>query len=439
MAEAAPLRLLRQEAHALLSRLGRIRPFALNETMVPAAAPSSAAQAAIEAYLATGRRDLRQRVRDFITWLDGPGQAQPAVIAQRRFTFLRMRFNVVLSQFDLFADVLTQRSEHDTGVWLAGLDVAAEDALALPGGFYQTPPLVCYIDRGPGAAIRRARTRLPGGGENPVAVIRVPRERMIGSGIAASLVHEVGHQAAELLGLVKSLRQVLQGLQRAPGSHQQAWRLWERWISEIVADLWAVGRVGIAAPLGLMAVVSLPTAFVFRLSWNDPHPMPWIRVKLSCAMGDALYPDAQWARLAALWESLYPTVDLDAGHRALLGMLEQSMPAFVGLLVNHRPLSLRGASLRETLAAADRAPAALARRLTGLALSDLTTLSPTLAFAVLGQSRVSGTWAAGAEGEIIARLLRLWALGGAFSPARRCGHLVSASRPTAPRALALAT
>ncbi len=47
-----------------------------------------------------------------------------------------------------------------------------------------------------GAAIRRARTRLPGGGDNPVAIIRVPRERMVGSGIASSLVHEVGHQAA---------------------------------------------------------------------------------------------------------------------------------------------------------------------------------------------------------------------------------------------------
>ena len=37
---------------------------------------------------------------------------------------------------------------------------------------------------------------------NPVAIIRVPRERMVGHGIASSLVHEVGHQGAALLGLV---------------------------------------------------------------------------------------------------------------------------------------------------------------------------------------------------------------------------------------------
>ncbi len=59
------------------------------------------------------------------------------------------------------------------------------------------------------AAIRRARTRLPGGGKNPVAIIRIPRERMVSSGIASSLVHEVGHQGAALLGLFDSVRAAL--------------------------------------------------------------------------------------------------------------------------------------------------------------------------------------------------------------------------------------
>ncbi len=62
----------------------------------------------------------------------------------------------------------------------------------------------------PAPAIRRARTRLPGGGDNPVAIIRLPRERMVGSGIASSLIHEVGHQGAALLDLVNSLRPLLQ-------------------------------------------------------------------------------------------------------------------------------------------------------------------------------------------------------------------------------------
>jgi hypothetical protein len=96
--------------------------------MVPAAAISLPAQAAIEDYLATGRRELREQVHAFLDWLHSPaGERTTPAEAQRRFTLLRLRFNAVLSQFDIFADVLTQRSEHDTGVWLSGLDVVAAD------------------------------------------------------------------------------------------------------------------------------------------------------------------------------------------------------------------------------------------------------------------------------------------------------------------------
>ena len=89
-------------------------------------------------------------------------------------------------------------------------------------------------------------------------------------------------------------------------------------------------------------MVSLPRPFVFRLNVDDPHPVPWIRVKLSCAMGNALYPHPQWARFAELWESLYPAEGLDPERRRLLAQLQESMPGFVALLVNHRPKALRG-------------------------------------------------------------------------------------------------
>ena len=105
--------------------------------------------------------------------------------------------NALLTQFDIFADVLTQRSEHDTGIRLAGLDALAADALRLPlpGFLYQPPPAVISLERGFSAAIRRAYTMLPGGVSSPVSVIRIPRERMGGSGcgIASSVLHESAH------------------------------------------------------------------------------------------------------------------------------------------------------------------------------------------------------------------------------------------------------
>jgi hypothetical protein len=345
---------------------------------------------------------------------------------------LRLRFNVVLTQFDLFSDVITQRSENATGVWLGGLDVVSADALELPG-YYQAPPIICYLDRDIGAAIRRARTRLPGGGENPVAIVRVPRERMVGAGVASSLVHEVGHQAAALLDLVNSLRPVLKALQRGSAASRKPWELWERWISEVVADFWSVARVGIVSTIGLMGVVSLPKPFVFRLNVDDPHPMPWLRVKLSAAIGEALYPHPQWRRLSALWETYYPPVGLPARTQDVLVQLLESMPAFVALLVNHRPKALRGRSLMEVKDITPRQPARLAAlyRQWGSNPSDMYRASPVLVFAVIGQARADGNISPEDESALLSKLLTYWALRATVNMSELCAAAPAARKAAA--------
>lgn len=419
-------RLLDDETRALLTRLERVKPFVLYETMVPAAAPPLGALTAIERLMMRSRQQLRGLAHEFLHWLHGPeARCMPASEAQRRYAFLRLRFNDTLTQFDVFADVITQRSEHDNGVWLAGLDDVAADALTLPGDYFTPPPLVCYLERGHGAAIRRARTRLPGGGTVNVGIVQVPRERMVGSGIASSLVHEVGHQASALLGLVPSLRPILKGLQRGGGPEAIVWSFWERWVSEIVADLWAVAKVGVAGTLGLMGVVSLPRPFVFRVSLDDPHPVPWIRVKLSAAMGDALYPDPQWRALAAVWDVLYPTAGLSEGRIALLAALERGMPAFISVLLNHRPRLLRGRSLREVLADPERQPQRLRGYFDAWGGSRLALQSapPSLVFAVLGQARADGRLSPEQESRMVADLLRDWAMRSALDTSAICAAL----------------
>ena len=380
--------------------------------MVPAAGLFPNTQSAIERSLFQGRQELRELTHWFIRWLSGPGRHSTAGQAQRRFAVVKLRFQAVLNEFNIFSDAITQRSEHDNGPWISGLDVVAADALALPGLYYDLPPVICYLDRGPGASIRRARTRLPGGYRNPVAIIRVPRERMVGSGIAASLVHEVGHQAAALLDLVPSLRPVLQGLQRGGAADRDLWAIWERWIAEIVADLWSMARVGIAATLGLIGVVSLPRPFVFRIDLDDPHPTPWLRVKLSTAMGQALYPHPQWARLAALWEELYPPTGLGDTQLTLLRRLQAQIPALVALLANHRPARLRGHSLPEVMRTGTRRPEHLAMLFTAWSADPaaMYRAEPTIVFAVIGQARADQRLSPEDESTLIGRLLTFWAL-----------------------------
>jgi hypothetical protein len=417
------IRFLEEEARALLTRLDRVRPFAVHETMVPAAALFPTAQSAIDGFLIEGRRALRGQVLGYLGWLRGPGRWASPAEQQRRFTLIRLRFNDVLSQFDLFTEVVTQRSEHATGVWLSGLDVLAADALSLPRSVLEVPPVVCYLARGPGAAIRRARTRLPGNSSNPVAIIRVPRERMIGHGIASSLVHEVGHQAAALLDLVPGVREDVRWAQRyLPPQARRTWACFDQWTSEIVADLWSVARLGISSTLGLMGVVSLPRWFVFRPSGADPHPVPYVRVRLSCAIGDELYPHPQWAATWRLWRSLYPLAELPPAHRQATAGLVAAAPGFARLLLDHRPSVLHGRSLREELHLPDRRAGPLLARFAewqrrpGL----LTSVPPTLAFAIVGQARAAGRLAPEAESRLLGDLLTHWAVRSSLDVSALC-------------------
>jgi hypothetical protein len=92
--------------------------------------------------------------------------------------------------------------------------------------------------------------------------------------------------------------------------------------------------------------------------------------------------------------------------------LVATIPAFVGVLLEHRPASLRGRSLLEVLRLPDRMPEQL------LALyqswqTDPTALrrtAPSLAFAVAGQARAKGLLTPEGEDRLLGRLIAFWAL-----------------------------
>ncbi|HEU5473658.1 MAG TPA: hypothetical protein VFV67_23675 [Actinophytocola sp.] len=409
-----PSDFLAAETRALLVRVEALKPFVLQETMLPAAVLLPGALIGVEKLLLRERAKLRRLGRAFLSWLAGPGRAAPATEAQRRFTTLRLRLNEHLAQLDLFSDAITQRSESAVGTWLSGMDVAAGDALRLNDGIAsEAVPIICYLDRGPGAAIRRARTRLPGEATNPVAIIRIPRERMVGHGIASSLFHEVGHQGAALLDLVPALRaELLDRAGSAPVSERLPWRCWATWISEITADFWSVAKLGIGSTLGLMGVVSLPRPFVFRFTLDDPHPFPWIRVMVSATIGDTLYPSPQWSQLRRLWLRLYPLSGAEPEVAEVIGHLAPTIPALARLLAGHTPAGLRGTTLADALAHPSRHPEPL-RRLFGACVTrpDLTAdVRPALRFAVLGQARWDGRLTARQESRAVSRMLTGWAM-----------------------------
>ncbi|NUN12984.1 MAG: hypothetical protein HUU55_05045 [Myxococcales bacterium] len=412
----AARRLLLGEILGLRERLLQLRPFSLQMPMVSAARISQESQMAIDSHLACSKTELLRDLTRYQGWFEGEvGRMVCPSEAQRKLNFLRLKFQALLSELDIFADVVSQRSEHDFGVWVAGLDALAEDGLRVDNAPYVPPPLVTYLDRGQGAAIRRVRTRLPGGKHNPVAVIRVPRERMVGMGIGSSLIHEVGHQAIALLGVLPELENVLEtmGRSRLPGS--KVYEVWKRWLSEILADFWSVSKLGIASTLGLMSVLSLPMPLMFLAGKEDPHPFPWIRGHVSIAMGKVMFPDPQWDMLGKIWWGLYPPSGQSSAVKQRLLPLLQTVDTLAAVIAGHRPKSFGGKTLREALNPSERSPVKLRRwaLLWKKGTKVPCTTSPTGWVAMLGQARWDGVLSVGEEAKILRGLLTCWATRGA--------------------------
>jgi hypothetical protein len=415
MTSVYPFDYLINESYSLLARLGQVKPFSMTMPMVRAASVSDRALKEITALLEKGKAELRQNVHRFIRITQAAKRASNQTeidmdAFQSGFTILKLRFNNILGDLDIFAAVLTQRAEYDVGIWTSALDVLAKDGLKVVDELATTPPLIVFLDRSHGAAIRRARTRLPGGGLNPVGVIQIPRERMIGSGIASSLIHEVGHQAAALLNLVPTLKLKLKNKLKTT-NNPIAWQCFERWISEIVADVWSMGHLGTTATLGLMGVVTLPDYFQFRLDLRDPHPAPFVRVLLSCAFGRRLFPHPQWDRLETLWRTFYPGKGLSKRVTRTLEAIEQEIPTFVELVINHTTKEMRGKRLLTLLPVSERQPARLQElfRAWRQKQQSLYELPPALVFAIMGQAKSDLRITAADENNILTRVMRYWA------------------------------
>lgn len=294
---------------------------------------------------------------------------------------------------------------------MSGLDALAYDGLRTTVPLYAPPPLIVYMDRGVGGAIRRAFTRLPDGARNTVALVRLPRERLCGNGFA-SLMHEVGHQGNALLKLPSAFASVLHDAGCRGVLRPTIARWWASKLSEALADLWACAKLGATGTLGLFAVMGRSSRLTFQDDPNDPHPMPWIRAKLSIAFGARAMPHPIWRELDKLWTTLYPQHRAPADARLLLASIAPSIRVVADLLATTRVSSLHWRTLPEALGASNVSPSTLLPDLSILAMHDVKGylgLSPCVALAAIGLSRYRGVLNPASEERTLRTLLEKWA------------------------------
>jgi hypothetical protein len=109
---------------------------------------------------------------------------------------------------------------------------------------------------------------------------------------------------------------------------------------------------------------------------------------------------------------------------SLLGGLMRT-PAFVALMVEHRPKALRGRSIREIFETTERQPARL-EALHHEWLCDPSLMyraQPMLVFAVIGQARSNGWLTPEDESTLVAKLLTYWALRATINTSELCAGI----------------
>ena len=295
--------------------------------------------------------------------------------------------------FDTYMDVLTQRNTPELGPMLAGCDVLAWDAINKnhPALAVVEPPLV-YCDRGFGASVLREGVPLPDGTPNPMPLIQIPYSRLKEKQNLTSVLHEAGHEAMVRLGMVSTMPRAFRYSLTKAGAPDPIKDLFAIWTSEIGPDFWTFCASGIAQAGTIKEIIALQPGHVFRISWTDPHPSPYLRVLLSFELCRQVWGRGDWDEWERNWIELYPLDEAPTGAQKLLKKAMTYLPVISRTLLNTKFRVLNGKAIPDLFDLSILAPAELLRiaRTANSGALDLKGLSPCAQLAVFRTIRDKG-------------------------------------------------
>jgi hypothetical protein len=295
--------------------------------------------------------------------------------------------------FDTYADVLTQRHPAELGQLLAGCDVLAWDALNRDHpALAVIQPAIVYCDRGFGASVAREGIPTPGQGRNPLPLIQIPYSRLKEKYNLTSVLHEAGHEAIKRLQLDTELPAVIHSRLTRAGAPTSVVGRFAMWMSEIGPDFWAFCAAGHAQAAGIKEILALPPAYVFRTSPWDPHPMPYLRARLSFEWCRQVWGQGIWDEWDRSWQALYPLSAASEPSRELARAAATYLPVVSEALLTYRFSALNGRRIPDLFDLSSLAPARIDRVASTASTGklDLRSLSPSAQLAVFRTIRDQG-------------------------------------------------
>jgi hypothetical protein len=293
-----------------------LRPFADGEFGTGAAAPSRAHVRAVNQLFAALRTDLlRRSARVDQHTRAAVARPDPALLrhllADKDAAQERVRF--IERVWDFYFELFGQRQSR-FAPWLLACDRIALDCYQV--AFLHTgvaksipaPAPFCYLRTGfaPATFRRAIPLRRLGHLLNPFPLVQLPYHRLVNPWTLGAVLHEIGHNLQNDLGLAKAVPRAVAATLLDAGLPHEVAATWTRWNRESFADLAGLLLGGPKIVGSLFDVIGRGEASAFGYVPNKPHPTPYLRgllnVELLRRMGFG--PEAD--RYAALWHRLYP-------------------------------------------------------------------------------------------------------------------------------------
>jgi hypothetical protein len=239
--------------------------------------------------------------------------------------------------WDFYFELFGQR-QSQFGNWLVGCDRIALDcyqhaylglgvARSIPA-----PPPFSYMRTGfspatfrRGIPLRRIGRRL-----NPFPLIQLPYHRMVNPWTLGAVLHEVGHNLHNDLGLARAVPLAIARRLLSAGIPVDVARIWVRTNREVFADMIGTLLGGPAIVGSLMDVVGRSPEFVYTYVPRKPHPVPYLRALISTELLRRMGFPSHSAKYAAAWRRLYP----DPRRGNIPSALLDTFPRAVAIVVD---------------------------------------------------------------------------------------------------------
>jgi hypothetical protein len=208
------------------------------------------------------------------------------------------------------------------------------------------------------------------------------------------------------LGLVSALPKIFRLVLTRAGAPDTIKELFTLWTSEIGPDFWTFCAGGIAQSASIKEILALPSNHVFRISWVDPHPPPYLRVLLCFEWCRQVWGRGDWDNWEKEWIELYPLEDVPIETQKLLKKSMEYLSLVSRALLNTKFRVLN----RKTIPDLFNLPALAPAELKKIAMTadsgalNLKGLSPCAQLAVFRLVRERGKL----KEEVIDRIMTRW-------------------------------